>query len=42
MTDDHDRCDWVNVSFGTSSPGCLAQNPESHKTVLCVCACVHV
>jgi len=21
MTDDHDRCEWVNVSFGTGSPG---------------------
>jgi len=21
MTDDHDRCEWVNVSSGTGSPG---------------------
>jgi len=21
MIDDHDRCEWVNVSYGTSSPG---------------------
>ena len=35
MTDDHDRCEWVNVSSGTGS-----QNPESHKMVVCVC--VHV
>jgi len=21
MIDDHDRCEWVNVSFGTRSPG---------------------
>jgi len=21
MTDDHDRCKWVNVSSGTASPG---------------------
>jgi len=21
MTDDHDRCEWVNVSSSTSSPG---------------------
>jgi len=21
MIDDHDRCEWVNVSSGTSSPG---------------------
>jgi len=20
MIDDHDRCEWVNVSYGTSSP----------------------
>jgi len=21
MMDDHDRCEWVNISFDTSSPG---------------------
>jgi len=21
MSDDHDRCEWVNVSSGTGSPG---------------------
>jgi len=35
MIDDHDECEWVNVSSGTSS-----QNPQSHKTVVCVCVCV--
>jgi len=37
MIDDHDRCEWVNVSSGTSSPGLPGQNPESCKTVVCVC-----
>jgi len=29
MTDDHDRCEWVNVYSGTGSPGLSRQNPES-------------
>ena len=33
MIDDHDRCEWVNVSSGTGSPG---QNPESHKMVVVI------
>ena len=37
MIDDHDECEWVNVSSGTGSPG---QIPQSHKTVVCVCVCV--
>ena len=36
IIDDCDRCEWVNVSSGTSSPGCPGQNPESRKTVLVV------
>jgi len=36
MTDDHDRCEWVNVSSGILSPGCPGQNPERRKTVVCV------
>jgi len=36
MIDDHDRCEWVNVSYGTISPRLSGQNPESHKTVVCV------
>jgi len=39
-TDDHDRCEWVNVSSGTSSLGCPVQNPDSRKTVLSVFMCV--
>jgi len=23
-------------------PGCLGQNPESHKVVVCLCVCVSV
>jgi len=30
MIDDHDECEWVNVSSGTGSP-------KSRKTVVCVC-----
>ena len=37
MTDDQDRCEWVNVSSGTSYLGCTGQNPDSLKTVVCVC-----
>jgi len=29
MIDDHDRCEWVNVSSGTSSPGlCRTRSRE--------------
>jgi len=42
MADDHDRCEWVNVSSGTGSPGCPIQNTESRKIVVCVCVCVCV
>jgi len=38
--DDHDGCAWVNVSFGTGSPGCPGQNPQSRKMVVCVRTCV--
>jgi len=34
MSDDHDECEWVNVSSGTG------QIPQSRKTVVCVCVCV--
>jgi len=34
--DDQDRCEWVNVSFGTGLPGNLGQNPESRKMVVVV------
>ena len=46
MIDDHDRCEWVNVSSGTVSPGLSGQNPNSHRMVVCVCGggrgCVRV
>ena len=29
MSDDHDECEWVNVSSGTSSPG-LSQTNSTH------------
>jgi len=36
MIDDHDECEWVNVSSRTAHPGCPGQNPQSRKTVVCV------
>jgi len=33
MIDDHDRCEWVNISSGTGHPGCPRQNPDSRQTV---------
>jgi len=36
MIDDHDRCEWVNVSSGTGSPRLSRTNPESCKTAVCV------
>jgi len=39
MIDDHDRCEWVNVSSGIGSPGFPGENSHSWKTV-CVHACV--
>ena len=45
MIDDHDRCQWVNVSSGTrlpAHPGCPGQNPDSRKMVVCVCVCIYV
>jgi len=34
MIDDNDRCDWVNVSSGTCSPGLSGKNPQSRKMVI--------
>jgi len=31
-----ERCQWVNVSSGTGSPGCPGQSPESRKMVVVV------
>jgi len=39
MIDDHDRCEWVNVSSCTNS---LGQNLESRKTVVVVVVAVVV
>jgi len=36
MIDDHNKCEWVNVSSGSGSPGFPGQNPKSRKTVVCV------
>jgi len=40
MIDDHDSCEWVNVSSGIGSLGCSGQSPERRKMVMCVCVCV--
>jgi len=32
MVDDQDRCEWVNVSSGTGSPG--QSQTKDHKTVV--------
>jgi len=40
MIDDHDECEWVNVSSGTGSPGLSGQIPQSRKTVVCVCVLI--
>jgi len=42
MIDDHDECEWVNVSSGTGSPGLSRTFPQSRKTVVCVCVCTVV
>jgi len=36
MINDHNRCEWVNVSSGNSSPSCPRQNPESRKMIVVV------
>jgi len=36
MIDDHDRCEWLNVSLIPADPGCPRQSPESHKMVVVV------
>ena len=41
MTDDHDRCEWVNVFSGTGSPGLShAESIEPQNGCVCVCVCV--
>jgi len=39
MTDDHNRYKWVNVSYGTGSPG-LSQTKSREPQNGCVCVCV--
>jgi len=36
MIDDHDKCEWVNVSSGISSPGLSRKKARAVKQ-LCVC-----
>ena len=40
MVDDQDRCEWVNVSSGTGSPG--KSRTKGHKTVVVVVVVVVV
>jgi len=37
MTDDHNRCEWVNVSFDNGSPG-LSKTKSRQPKNGCVCA----
>jgi len=41
MTDDHEGCEWVNVSSATGSPGLSQTVSESRKMGVCdrVCHC---
>jgi len=39
MVDDQDRCEWVNVSFGTGSRVVPAMG---RKAVACCCFCLFV
>jgi len=39
MIDDHDECEWVNVSSGTGSPG-LSRTKSKEPQNGCVCVCV--
>jgi len=37
--DDHDECEWVNVSSGTVSPGLYrTKSTEPQNGCVCVCA----
>ena len=43
MIDDHDRCEWVNVSSGTGSPRLSwTKYRRAIKTIVCVCVCMCV
>jgi len=39
--DDHDGCEWVNVSSGTGSP-MLSQTKSKEPLNGCVCVCVYI
>jgi len=39
MIDDHDECEWVNVSSGTGSPG-FSRTKSTEPENGCVCVCV--
>jgi len=40
-TDDHDMCEWVNVSSGTGSPRLSrTESREPYNGCVCVCVCV--
>ena len=41
MIDDHDECEWVNVSSGAGSLGLYRTNSRAVKR-LCVCMCVYL
>jgi len=42
MSDDHDRCEWVNVSSSTGSSGLSRTKSGEQKNSVCVCVCVCV
>jgi len=43
MIDDHDKCEWANVSSGTGSPGLSrTKSIELQNSCMCVCVCVCV
>jgi len=40
MIDDHNRCEWVNVSSSSGSPWLSWTKSREFKMVVCVCVCV--
>jgi len=40
MSDDHDGCEWVTVSFGTGLPG-LSRTKAVKRLCVCVCGLLH-
>jgi len=39
IRDDHDKCEWVNVSSGTSSTRVILDKIQRAVKQLCVCVC---